>query len=145
MFSLELPHSGLQKINFACPLGSACEHSRSMSSDSWQYCSVCAEGFVPEEGSNNRPVLYRCVTCSDLASGDAKDAAKRCLHICTKCHEKSGLYHASSHCWAKVFVSTTRGAYDYKKGLDWISRVSAAAANLSIPLPGVETPGTRAC
>jgi hypothetical protein len=113
-----------------------------MSGESWQYCSVCAEQFQPEEDSNKKPVLFRCVTCSDLSTGDRKEAQKRCLHICTKCHEKSGLYHASSHCWAKVFVSTVRGAYDFKKGQDWVNGIFDAATELAAPIPGVDTGGT---
>ena len=112
-----------------------------MSSEAFSYCSVCDKDFKPDSDAKKEPVLYRCVTCSDLSSGDRQEASKRCLHICTSCYEKSGLYHASSHCWAKVFVSTVRGAYDYKKGVDWINRIFDSATELAVPIPGVDTGG----
>lgn len=103
---------------------------------------MCRSDFGPEDTSQGRPVLYRCIHCSDFSSGDAKASANRCLHLCTSCHGKAGLYHASSHCWAKVFVNTARGAYDYKKGTDWIGKVSAVATQLTASNQSIESPGT---
>lgn len=116
-----------------------------MSALPWKYCSVCRGQFGPDDTSGGRPVLFRCVHCSDFSSGDARSCADRSLHICIACHAKSGLYHASSHCWAKVFVSTARGAYDYKKGIEWVGKVSSSATYIASSDRSVDSPGTCHC
>lgn len=44
----------------------------------------------------------------------------------------STLYHASSHCWAKVFVLPQKDAYAYAKGRKWNERVSQKAMELAM-------------
>lgn len=97
----------------------------------WHFCSVCAGRFEPEAGGSQR-VFYRCVTCSDLATDASKKGGDTCLHICSKCHAVSGLYHHSSHCWAKVFASSLPDAYRYKKGSEWCASITLVAKELAL-------------
>lgn len=98
----------------------------------WKHCSVCANEFKPEASRPDRAVLYRCVTCTDLGTATKSHHGDNSLHICTSCHLQTTLFHASSHCWAKVFISNQKDAYAYKKGKDWTDRCSTKAQELAV-------------
>lgn len=116
-----------------CPLSfsSCCWHFLKMSESAWQRCCVCSTHFDAVDPA--RPLLYRCVTCSDLSTvvTSTRNVQDCCLHICSKCYGSADLYHPSSHSWAKVFISNVKGYYQYKKADEWIDKVRIAATSLN--------------
>lgn len=92
---------------------------------------MCAHEFKAEDSKPERKVLYRCITCSDLRASAKSTDHNAVIHICTTCHTLSSLYHASSHCWTKVFIAPQADAYRYDRGKEWCKKLNSRVNELA--------------